>query len=720
MAQEIGTSLTRTVEMGFKAYRLHTAIISWVVSERSRWVLWCPVLLAVGIAFYFQLPREPSLWVGPSVVSALTCGWLFVAAIRRNTVAFLLLFIPVLGFSAAQFRTYTVSAPVLEAKIGPVWVVGTVMRWEPKSGGHRVTLSNLTIDRIAPRKVPSGIRITVKGTTTAVRAGDRLRVLAVLHPPAGPAMPGAFDFAQHAYFKSLGAVGYAVRKPELLETAPDKGLITAVARFRQSLTERIISGVPGVAGSLAAGLITGERGNIPEDVLSAMRDSGLAHLLAISGLHIGLVAGILFFACRFLLSLFETLALHYPIKKWAAVCAFMGSFFYLLISGMTLPTQRAFLMLGLALLAIIIDRRAISMHMVAWAGCAILVCAPESLFNVSFQMSFAAVVALVAVYEWVSLSSLKAKTSTGRIAFYLAGVLLTTVVAGVATATFALFHFNQVALYGILANILAVPVTGFWIMPFAIVAMVAMPFGLEAYPLAAMGLGIEGVVWIAQFVQELPGAVYDFPAMNGWLLGAITLGGLWVCLWQHSARYLGVVPIFGGIILTPGLPVPDVYISSSGNQIAVRETDGGLFFVKGRRGIVVETWLRRTGNKSQIGLGNSKNPARDIRCDNLACVFHKNGQQVSLIWHPAAVLEDCSRADIVVATIPVSQRACRDSNYLVDRFDLWRNGNHVVFLNSGNIVVKSVASNGGRRPWSRYPREFKTRRLAINNGVKSP
>ena len=168
--------------------------------------------------------------------------------------------------------------------------------------------------------------------------------------------------------------------------------------------------------------------------------------------------------------------------------------------------------------------------------------------------------------------------------------------------------------------------------------------------------------------------------MNGWLLGAITLGGLWVCLWQHSARYLGVVPIFGAIILMPGLPVPDVYISSSGNQIAVRETDGGLFFVKGRRGIVVETWLRRTGNKSQIGLENSKNHARDIRCDNLACVFHKNGQQISLNWHPAAVLDDCSRADIVVATIPVSRRVCRDSNYLVDRFDLWRNGNHVVFL----------------------------------------
>jgi competence protein ComEC len=720
MPREIDTSLNKNIGTGFQAHRVRTTIISWIVAERSRWVLWWPVLLACGIAVYFQLPREPSLWIGPGVGGVLAGGWLFSSAIRRNTVVFLLLLIPVLGFSAAQFRTYIVFAPVLEKKTGPVWVVGTVMRWEPKNGGHRVTLSNLAIDRMARQKAPSRVRITVKGAYPDIRAGDRLRVMAVLHPPAGPAMPGAFNFAQQAYFKGLGAVGYAVRKPQLLESTPDRGIKTAVARFRQSLTERIVYGLPGVAGSIAAALITGERGNIPEDVLSAMRESGLAHLLAISGLHIGLVAGILFFVARFLLSISEPLALHYPIKKWAAGCAFIGSFFYLLISGMTLPTQRAFLMLSLAMLAVILDRRAISMHMVAWAGCAILICAPDSLFNVSFQMSFAAVVALVAVYEWVSLSSMKATSSTWRIAFYLAGVLLTTVVAGVATAPFALFHFNQVALYGILANIFAVPITGFLIMPFAIVAMIAMPFGLEGYPLVVMGLGIEGVVWIAQFVQGLPGAVYDLPAMNGWLLGAIAFGGLWVCLWQHSVRYLGAIPIFVALFMMPGLPMPDVYISSSGNQIAVRETDGELFFVKGRRGIVVETWLRRTGNKSQISLGHSGNHEREIRCDNLACVFQKNGQQISLLWHPAAISEDCSRADIVVATIPVSRRACRTSGYLVDRFDLWRNGNHVVFLNPDGIVVKSIGSNGGQRPWSRYPRAFKRRHRPINNGVKLP
>jgi len=340
MRQEIDTLSTSGVGMSSQAERARTTFLNWIEAERSRWVLWCPVLSACGIAVYFYLAHEPSLWIGPVTIAVLIFSWLFVPAIRQNSVVFLLIFIPVLvlGFSASQLRTYIVSSPVIEKKTGPVWVVSTVVRWEPKDGGYRATLANLAIDRIAREKTPSRVRITIKGNRQEIRAGDTLRLLAVLYPPAGPVMPGAFDFARQAFFKSLGGVGYAVRKPELLKAYQEAGPATAIARFRQSLTARILSGLPGLSGSFAAALITGERGNIPEDVLSAMRESGLAHLLAISGLQFGLVAGILFFGFRFLLSTIEPLALLYPIKKWAEFCAFIGSFFYLLISGMTLLT----------------------------------------------------------------------------------------------------------------------------------------------------------------------------------------------------------------------------------------------------------------------------------------------------------------------------------------------------------------------------------------------
>lgn len=228
-----------------------------------------------------------------------------------------------------------------------------------------------------------------------------------------------------------------------------------------------------------------------------MRDAGLAHLLAISGLHIGLVGGLLFFVVRLLLATSETLALRYPIKKWAALAAVAGSFGYLLVSGGTLPTQRAFLMLSLALLAVLIDRVAISMNLVAWAALVILMLVPESLLSVSFQMSFAAVVGLVAVYETAVLRHARGAGPAGparRAGLYLGAVLLSTLVAGTATAPFALYHFNRFALYGVLANLIAVPLTALWIMPWAVVAFALMPFGLEAWALAPMGLGIEAVI----------------------------------------------------------------------------------------------------------------------------------------------------------------------------------------------------------------------------------
>ncbi len=688
--------------------------LAWLVKERLRWVLWCPVLMACGIAVYFQWDHEPSIWLAPSLLIILGSCWLLVTRKRLGRLILLLFFIPIVGFSAAQVRTLSVHAPVIEKKVGPVWVVGTVLRWEPKAGHYRVTLSNLSIDRLSNWGSPASVRITVKSGRTLVKAGDKIRVRAVLYPPAGPAMPGAFNFARQAYFKQIGGVGYAVSNPEILERRAESDLRTYVVSIRQMLTERILLSLPGVNGSISAALITGERGNIPENILSAMRESGLAHLLAISGLHIGLVAGILFLVVRFGLASIEFLALKYPIKKWAAVIALIGSFFYLLISGMTLPTQRAFLMLGLVLAAVILDRRAISMHLVAWAGCVILFIAPESLFNVSFQMSFAAVIALVAVYEGISGTfgaRNGARTTLGRISLYFAGVLITTVVAGLATAPFALFHFNQVALYSILANILAVPITGFWIMPFAILSVVSMPFGLESYPLMAMGIGIEGVVGVAQFVQNIPDAIYTQSAMNGWLLVAITFGGLWLCLWQQSVRYLGLIPIVIAMFLMPGLPIPDMYISSTGNQIAIRQANGELVFVKGRRGIVGDTWLRRTGNKFQepiryrniSGQGN-------IRCDSLGCVFRKNGNSGALLWHPAAISEDCLKADVVVSTIPIARRNCSTADNVIDRFDLWRNGNHVVYLYPDRVIINSNGGSGKLRPWSRFPREYKSNR----------
>ncbi len=550
-------------------------------AERTRWALWIPVFMGAGIAVYFSLHIEPGIWVGPASIGLAV---LVAAGFRRHQALFIpayaLLFVS-LGFGVAQLRTALVTAPVLQKKIGPLALEGRIARVEVLTKGRRLWLDSLSVDRLGDDKTPVRIRIKVFARNVDLQPGDRIGLRAILYPPSGPAMPGAFDFARRAYFQRLGGVGYAISRPTIVSRAAGGGFSIWLAALRHRITKIIHKAVPGPAGAVAAALMTGERGAIPEDVLAAMRESGLAHLLAISGLHIGLVGGLLFFAVRLCLALWERLALRYPIKKWAAVAAVIGSLGYLLISGATLPTQRAFLMLSLVMLAVVIDRSAISMNMVAWAAGMILLIAPESLMSVSFQMSFAAVTALVATYE---LSYTRQLNHTGgrskfhRSAYYISAILLTTLVAGAATAPYALYHFNQVALYGVVANLFAVPLTALWVMPWAIIAFMLMPFGLASLALVPMGWGIEAVIMVAKTVQTLPGAVAPFPAMPVWGFALICLGGLWLCLWRLPWRAMGLCPIVIGVAAISSVQTPDILVSETGKLAAVKSTDGRLMF----------------------------------------------------------------------------------------------------------------------------------------------
>jgi len=343
-----------------------------------------------------------------------------------------------------------------------------------------------------------------------------VRLRAVLQPPAEPAAPGALDFARQAYFQRLGAVGYVFGRAEVLAPADHQlpfGLW--LHRLREAMAARILEALPGESGAVAAALMTGVRGAIPEEVMATMHDSGLAHLLAISGLHMGLVVGLLFFALRAGMALVPGLALRRPIKKWVAVGAILGALGYLLLTGATVPTQPAFVMVSLVLVAVMLDRRGLSLRLVAWAAVFVLAAAPESLLSASFQMSFAAVIALITGYEVTAergLAALGERRLAVRVVAYLAGVAVTSLIAGLATAPFALYHFNRIAWYGLLANLVAVPLTAFWIMPWALVAFALMPFGAEALALAPMGWGIDLLLAVARDVAALPSAVSLVPA----------------------------------------------------------------------------------------------------------------------------------------------------------------------------------------------------------------
>jgi len=376
-----------------------------------------------------------------------------------------------------------------------------------------------------------------------------------------------------------------------------------------------------------------------------------------------------------------------------------------------LPTQRAFLMIGLVFLAVLFDRNPISMNLVAWAAMAILLIAPESVGNVSFQMSFAAVVALVAAYESVTARRITRGLGPGlarRGSAYVGGVILTTVIAGTATAPFALFHFNQTALYGVLANALAVPLTAFWVMPAGILSLLLMSVGMEELALGVMGGGIGMVVAVARWVSSLPGAVLHLAAIPVWPLAVVVLGGLWLAIWKSGWRFLGIVPIIlGAVLAVTAIDPPDILVSETGKKIALRASTGELVFIGSPKGFVGESWARRNGQSLDILLTiKNKKIAQliDIECDRLGC-FYKNpkGLTVAIIRDHAALSEDCRVADVVISAIPARRRDCSTPSRIIDRFALWRYGPHEIRFREGEARTRSVYDVIGDRPWNRLP-----------------
>jgi len=686
-------------------------LLQRLLAERDRWILWLPVAFALGIGGYFALQSEP--WGGLGLVLALPMAGISLWARRSmhpSAPGILLLVLPLClaasGFAAAQLETWRAAAPVLERRLGPVTLEGRIVDVETLAEGLRVTLAAPAIDRLAPAETPDRVRVRLKPGDAVPTVGDRLQLSAILMPPPAPAVPGGFDFQRQAFFQRLGAVGFAVGPARILP-APAGGLSTALRAIRSGMTARIHAALPGPEGAIAAAIITGERGAIPEAVNQDFRDSGLAHLLVIAGLHMTLATGAAFFAIRAALALVPRVALRRPIKKWAALAALLLAALYLAISGAAVPTERAFVMCALALLAILIDRQPISMRSLAWAAFLVMAIDPVAIVGVSFQMSFAAVLGLIAFYEaWgARLGGLRQDAGPiGLGLLHLLGIALTTIIATAGTAAFAIYHFNRFALFSVPANLVAVPLAGIWVMPWALVSCLLMPFGLESVGLVPMGWGIQLIEAVAHWTAGLPSAALDLPSMPDWGLLLIAAGGLWLALWRTSWRRWGVVPMLIGIASLTAAEPPDLLLAGDGGLIAVRSGPGYLLSSDRADRLVAESWLRTAG-----GLPSGLLPAAGetveqgaIRCDSDACIIARDGRRIALVRETRALDEECRSSDLVLSLVR-APRACRSRTRLIDLVDLRRNGATALWFDDP-LRIDSANARRGDRPWvPRFP-----------------
>ncbi len=692
------------------------ALARAALAEQERWALWLPPALGAGIGIYFALPFEPALWAALGVL-AIGSGAGVVAARSdraRWRAGFALLAALLIGFGVAKLRTERVAAPVLTHKTAPVGIDGRVEFAQSHGKGVRAVITLAHVDRLPAARTPQRVRVSVRSGGAALEPGKWVHLTAVLMPPPPPASPGDYDFGRAAYFMRLGAVGYAYGKahpisPLRADTFAGR-IDTAIEHLRWQMSAHIRSVIPGSTGAIASALITGDRGGIAEDDEQALRDSGLAHVLAIAGLHMALVGLGLFWAVRALLALFPVIALNYPIKKWAAVAALASAGFYLVISGASAASTRAFIMLAMMLIAILFDRPALSMRALGLAAIIILLMRPESLLEPGFQMSFAAVAGLIAVAEWERTRVRDyAPRLFGNVRRYMRGIAMTSFIGSVATMPYAAYHFDRATHYAVLGNLGAMPIMGFVTMPAAAASVLLMPFGLDRVALHAMAWGIDAMLAVGRWVSQLPGAVSIVPAWPVSALVLISLGGLWLVIWRTRWRWFGFAPVGLGLVLIFTSTPPDILVARDGETVAVR-IGGKLAFLRAPKDeYSAASWLKRDGDARPSEKAIAKRQA-GVACDYFGCRARAKGFTVSAISHFGAFAEDCASSDIVISAIP-TRYWCKGPKLVIDRFDVWRNGAYALWLGE-TIRTETAQGIRGERPWSEGPKPRKT----FNNG----
>ena len=673
-------------------------------ARERRFFLWLPVCFLIGVLGYFAGAREPSPFAPLS--GLLICGLLGVLAYRRGALRLAGLFCALAclfaGFSSAVLRSASLSAPVLSsAKVTKVTAYIESVD-ERRGGAGRLLLRVGEIEGMAREATPQKLRVTIR-VLGFLQAGDTIRATMRLIPPAEPAEPGGYDFAREAYFQSIGGVGNVVSRVDMAEPLDVPWLTdmkAAIDRARNDLTRRIAHVIGGDDGAVAAALVTGKRGLISEDANEALRGAGIYHVVSISGLHMVLAAGLFMWSLRAFLSLFPAIALNFPVKKIAAAFAMLGATAYCIFAGSEVATERSLIMILVMLGAVLVDRPALSMRNLAVAALIVMIREPESVMGPSFQMSFGAVAAMVALFERNPHDEAREfdPTMLHRALRALGLMLLTTFVAGLATGPFASFHFHRVNPYSMIGNALTLPLVEFIVMPAALLGVVLGPFGLDSWVWQFMGMGISGMMDVSRLVASFHGSTHHLETFGFVSLLVICLGLLFLCLWRSQIRWFGVPLVFCGLWLAHQDRPPDLFVDARARSMAVRGLSGKLEVLNGKgNDFAVSQWLLADADKRKP---NDPDLGGASRCDASGCITHwRDGRLIAFVIEPRALAEDCARADILITRLYVGTR-CQGPELILDGAHFAAHGATQLHLRADGQWAQRVARvDGAKRPW---------------------
>ena len=706
--------------------------------EARRLILWTPVAGAAGAILYFTADREPSLSFAAGAC-AIAAAAAFLARQRRVLFGAMVACAAVLGgFCSAAVRTRMVSAPVLD-HIRILQLTGTIEEMDYRPRGARFLLRVASASGLTPAQTPFRVRLTAR-QTPPFKAGDFIAVKARLLPPSHAQIPGGYDFARAAFFQRIGAVGSVLgRMRAAVPTVPaplSLRLFAGVDRARNALARRILGVLRGPSGAVAVAMVTGKRDYLQNDTMDVIRQAGVFHIITISGVQMTLVAGILFWATRRLLALSKTLALERPIKIWAALVAMIGSGAYDLATGSRIGTQRALIMTLVMLGAVVCGRRAFSMRNLALAAALVILLEPESVMGASFQLSFAAVAALVAVQEARSSAAME-KTGDERfidrrdrllvvldkIRAGPARLLFATACATAATASFMAYDFHELSPYVLIGNPLTLAAIEIFAIPGALLGALLYPLGLDAFVWRYLGAGIDLVLWTASRLAQAPGATVRVAAFAPWSIVFLALAVDCAVIWRTRPLRLSAV-VFAAIGLSGAIAGErySVDVAPSGKAAAVRGQDGRLAVI-GRRPdrFAVEQWLAADGDGRAaagaiVGGGGSADGA--MHCDRLGCVAQTADAALSIVLDPRAFPQDCAHADVIVS--PFYAPLHCGARLVLDRARLEQTGAVALRFHGERISVITQRRRGENRPWSPAPKPLPAYALRPPKGWTRP
>ena len=674
-------------------------------AEQAQLPLWLPVGLMLGIAAWFWLPDRPQWIAFIAGAGGIALGLLAGApGTRWGRALAIFLFASMIGCALIWWRAEGAAAPRL-ARERMMEVTATVESVQALAAERSVRL----LVRPVGEGLPARLRVNVDENelVPGLAPGATVRLRAWLMPPAPMAVPGAYDFSRAAWFQRIGGTGRA-HDIALVRPASGQSLAARIAGWRQRLSAHIQARLGGAEGGIAAALATGDQHGIPEADAEAMRRSGLAHLLSVSGLHLTAVVGAVMLLTLKLLALSPALALRFRLILVAAAAGALAGIGYTLLTGAEVPTVRACIAALLVLAGIALGREALTLRLVAVGALTVLLLWPESLPGASFQMSFAAITAIVALHEhprvqaWLSRRDEGWPAKAGRFLF---GLVLTGMAVELALSPIALFHFHKAGLYGALANVVAIPLTTFVIMPLEALALLFDLAGLGAPFWWLAGQMLSLLLSLAHAAANAPGAVALLPAVPPAAFALIIAGGLWICLWRTRWRRWGLGPVGLGAFWALLTPAPDLIVTGDGRHLALRTDGGELALLRPRAGDYVRDTLAEAGGAEPDFLELESLPGAACSPDLCAAYIDRGGRRWRVLatrsrhfvrWEE--MVRACAGADIVVADRALPS-ACAPRWLRADPAFLRRTGGLAITL-GGRPRVATVAERVGLHPWA--------------------